>query len=195
MANLSGKMEMVDQLDKAEYLVRNEDFAGAAEIYKALLEKDKRNDFVTYRPGYTLHGAGDLDAALEMHSKAARLVAVAPVANYNIACVHSLKDDKDQALTYLEKAVDLGFVRLDAFNNDPDLENVRSDERFKALVSKIEEMHHGDHEHGDHSHDSDDHDHGTDDQDGGKKHDKDGDGPSLQLATIVTSGLDSLVEA
>lgn len=175
MANLSGKTEMVGQLDKAEDLIGNGDFAGAAEIYKALLENDKRNDFVTYRLGYTLHGAGDLEAALEMHTKAARLVAVAPLANYNIACVHSLKDDKDQALTFLEKAVDLGFVRLDAYHNDPDLENVRSDERFKALVSKIEEMHdhsHGDHQHGEHSHDSDDHD-------GGKKQDKNGDGSSL----------------
>ena len=182
LADLDGEEEIVEKLNEAEEHLGSGDFAKAAEVYKAILEDDKRNFFATYRLGYALHGAGDLEEALVYHTKATKFEGVAPVATYNIACVHSLQDNKDEAFAHLEKAVALGFIRMDALHEDPDLENIRADDRFKEIVAKVEAIHashgHDDHDHDDsHEHDDDhgdDHEHGDHDHD--EKDDKDDDG-------------------
>ncbi len=176
LCELGGDEELAEKMSEAEALVGNQEFAEAAEIYRAVLEEDKRNAFATYRLGYCLHGAGDLEAALEMHTRATKFKGVAPVATYNIACVHSLQGNTAEALDFLEKAVELGMTRLDAFEEDPDLENLREEDRFKELVAKVREMH--EHHHGDHDHDHDDnHDHDDhDDHDHDHDHHKKKDG-------------------
>ena len=140
MAELDGNEDVAEQMDDAENYLGQGDFAKAAQVYTAILEDDSRNAFATYRLGYSLHGAGDLDMAMKMHKKATRFDGVAPIATYNIACVHSLKDEKDEAFDSLKKAVDMGFIRLDALENDPDLENIRSDDRFEKLITEIKSM-------------------------------------------------------
>ena len=140
LANLDDDEAIADKMDEAEQHLGSGDFAKAAEVYKAILNEDKGNAFATYRLGYSLHGAGDLDEALEMHTKATRFDGVAPIATYNIACVHALRDNKDEAFATLEKAVGLGFLRPDALADDPDLNNLREDDRFKKLTAKVSEM-------------------------------------------------------
>ncbi len=183
LADLDGREEVVNKLDEAEEHLGAGDFAKAAEVYRSILEDDKRNAFATYRLGYSLHGAGELEEALEFHTRATKYDGVAPTATYNIACVHSLNGDKDEAFKHLEKAVGLGFLSVDHMQEDPDLDNIRSDERFATLVAKIEAMHshhehgdheHGNHEHGDHEHDDDD-DHDDGDHDDGDHDDGDHD--------------------
>ncbi len=139
LAEMEGEVEIVKQLEQAEQLIGEEDFAKAAEIYQGILKEDRNNAFASYRLGYALHGAGNLDEALKAHTKATRFEGVAPIATYNIACVHALRDDKDAAFTHLEKAIDLGFLRPDALQEDPDLVNLRADERFQALVDKVKQ--------------------------------------------------------
>lgn len=180
LAEINGDEELAEKMSEAEDLVGNQQFAEAAEVYEAILEEDKRNAFATYRLGYCLHGAGELESALEMHIKATKFGGVAPVATYNIACVHSLQGNTEEALDHLEKAAELGMTRLDAYEEDPDLDNLREEDRFKQLVAELRERHeqhvheHGDHEHAhehgkEHEHDhDDDHDH---DEDGDKKKD------------------------
>lgn len=136
MAGMDGQDKVIELLGEAENHLGQQDFTKAAEIYRAILEEDEDNAFATYRLGYALHGSGDLEAALKMHTKATNFAGVAPVATYNIACVHSLNGNKDEAMTHLEKSVEMGFVRLDALKNDPDLANVREEERFEKLVAK-----------------------------------------------------------
>ncbi len=140
LALLNDEDEVAAKLDEAEALIGEEDFDKAAEAYRAILEMDRFNPFATYRLGFALHGAGDLDAALEMHEKATQFEGVAPTATYNIGCVHSLRDNPDEAFKYLEKAVDLGFVRPEAFEEDPDLANIRSDSRFEKLLARVREL-------------------------------------------------------
>lgn len=143
LTELNGEDEVAAQFDTAEEYLAGQDFAKAAEIYRAVVDAHPKNAFATYRLGYSLHGAGELDAALEMHAAATKFKGVAPIATYNIACVHSLKDDKETALKHLAKAINKGFTRMDALDNDPDLENIRSTERFAELVAKVKEMNEG----------------------------------------------------
>jgi hypothetical protein len=88
--------------------------------------------------GYTLHMAGRLDEALPMHLKAAEFQEMAPVATYNVACVHSLKGDKDKAFEWLEKAVALGFGNAEQLAGDTDFDNIRNDPRFTKIAESVQ---------------------------------------------------------
>jgi C-terminal processing protease CtpA/Prc len=101
------------------------------------VEDDKSNDFACYRLGYALHGAGKLDEAIEYHERATKFPATKGIGNYNWGCALSLQGKPDEAMEKLEAAVENGFLPLSAYENDPDLENVRSTEAFQELLTKV----------------------------------------------------------
>lgn len=53
---------------------------------------------------------------------------------YRIAACHALLEQRDQALDWLERALDLGFRHLDHARTDEDLACLRDAQRFKDLV-------------------------------------------------------------
>lgn len=53
---------------------------------------------------------------------------------YNLACSYSLLGAIDKSLDALQKAIALGFTDFDYIKTDPDLSNVRKDERFLRLI-------------------------------------------------------------
>lgn len=55
---------------------------------------------------------------------------------YDMACLYSLMDDKQQALNWLEKALQNGFCQFVQISNDTDLDNIRDIKRFKELVTE-----------------------------------------------------------
>ena len=55
--------------------------------------------------------------------------------SYHIATFYSYLGEKDSAMYWLENAVDKGFINYPLMNNqDPFLENIRSEPRFKKLM-------------------------------------------------------------
>jgi TolB-like protein/lipoprotein NlpI len=51
---------------------------------------------------------------------------------------YSLLDEKDEAINWLENAVDRGFIHYRFLNEyDPFLENIRGEERFKKLMKRV----------------------------------------------------------
>jgi tetratricopeptide (TPR) repeat protein len=70
-----------------------------------------------------------------------RVIEVEPrneIAWYNLACTYSRWNKVDAAMEALRKAVGFGFDDTKHMGKDPDLENIRDDPRFKALVAEIE---------------------------------------------------------
>jgi hypothetical protein len=63
---------------------------------------------------------------------------------YNIACAHSLNNEKDSALVYFQKAIDAGFMDYSNAKVDTDLNNIRKEPKFAELLAKIREK--GDYE-------------------------------------------------
>lgn len=124
----------------AEAAVQSRDWAAAAAGFRKLTELEPQNGKNWHMLGYCLHVDGKLDAALPIHKKAVEFADVAPTAAYNVACVYSLQDDKDQALQWLDKAVQLGFGRVEMLNEDTDLANLRQDPRFAALCEKVKSL-------------------------------------------------------
>ena len=56
---------------------------------------------------------------------------------YNVACVYAMLGEKDEAIACLEKSVSNGFGHREWLENDSDLDPLRNDPRFKALLSKV----------------------------------------------------------
>ncbi|MDH5234869.1 MAG: protein kinase [Gemmatimonadota bacterium] len=53
---------------------------------------------------------------------------------YNVACLLALEGETTRALDNLERAFRVGFARQDWVAHDPDLESLRDDPRFQALI-------------------------------------------------------------
>ncbi len=84
--------------------------------------------------GVTYRMRNDLARALEWYKKA---VAVDPDfgdAYYNMACVYALEGQKEMALRYLQIAALNGYATAEGIDGDPDLESVRGEPGYRALV-------------------------------------------------------------
>ncbi len=71
---------------------------------------------------------------------ARRAVAIDPTDTgtlYNVACLYSLEGKRDEAITYLEKAIDNGFAQKAWIENDNDLAALRNMPRYKALLNRM----------------------------------------------------------
>ena len=71
-----------------------------------------------------------------------REVRPGPATWYNLACTHALLGDTTRALDYLEAELTLNHGSLESANRqrewaaeDPDLANLRAEERFKRLIA------------------------------------------------------------
>jgi tetratricopeptide (TPR) repeat protein len=57
--------------------------------------------------------------------------------NYNMACLYSLKKEKEPALDALRTAINSGFANKQALKSDPDLAYIRPMPEFREIVSKV----------------------------------------------------------
>lgn len=55
---------------------------------------------------------------------------------YDAACLYSLMNERLNALNYLEKAFKSGYRNFAHIEKDSDLDNIRNEARFKALINK-----------------------------------------------------------
>ena len=60
--------------------------------------------------------------------------------SHHLAGIFALLDEKDEAFTWLENAVDRWFVNYPLLSQkDPWLENIRGEERFKKLMERVKQ--------------------------------------------------------
>ena len=58
---------------------------------------------------------------------------------YDAACLYSQMDNKQKALEYLEKSLELGYRRFAHIERDQDMDPIRDMEEFKALILKYKQ--------------------------------------------------------
>jgi adenylate cyclase len=80
---------------------------------------------------------GQRDKALEWVSRALVLDPEDSGVLYNSACVYALGGKPDEAIKLLDKAIDNGFGHREWLENDTDLDSLRADPRFEALLKKL----------------------------------------------------------
>ena len=59
---------------------------------------------------------------------------------YSFACVAAAGDRPDEALQYLQEAVNRGFKDADGLNDDDDLKNMRTNAKFRQLVAELKRL-------------------------------------------------------
>jgi tetratricopeptide (TPR) repeat protein len=86
------------------------------------------------------HSAGEYDKAIELYKVAIETIDFGPPAvnsAYNMACAYALSGKTEDALTWLEKSVDLGYGDLGHMRMDKDLVSLRETARFKRLQESM----------------------------------------------------------
>jgi len=84
---------------------------------------------------YTRHGR--IADGLKMDRRLVRLRPGNATAHYNLACSLALLKRKSAALRSLRQAVTLGYTDFDWMEQDPDLDGLKKDPAFNALLQQL----------------------------------------------------------
>lgn len=79
---------------------------------------------------------GRYKEGLEIDQRLVKLKPDDPVVRYNLACSYSLLKMSDLCLGALEKAIHLGYREFELMEEDPDLEFIKKDSRYRELLSR-----------------------------------------------------------
>lgn len=90
-----------------------------------------------YIGAQNLYRVGEKQKAIELAEQALRQDQNEPVVLYNVACFYVIHGDLARALDLLERAVQLGWGDRAWMETDSDLEPLRQDPRFQALLARI----------------------------------------------------------
>jgi len=111
----------------------------AVALYRPLVEAEPNNGRAWFNLGFALHYSGEHARAIEAFECARQLGYNRPIALYNIACAYSMLGQRDLAFDWLERAFAEGYDPKGYISGDRDLDNLRSDPRFKRFVSMARE--------------------------------------------------------
>ncbi len=80
---------------------------------------------------------GQRDQGLERARRALAIDSEDAGVLYNVACVHALAGSGEEALDHLDKAIQNGVAHREWLENDSDLDSIRGEPRFQALLRKL----------------------------------------------------------
>jgi tetratricopeptide (TPR) repeat protein len=110
----------------------------ALEIISKHLQTTPDDVRALYFGARTLIRDGQVEQGLEWAERAAAADPEEGVILYNVACIYAQAGRSETALDYLERAVKAGFTRREWITSDHDLEPLRQDQRFQALVQSLD---------------------------------------------------------
>jgi serine-type D-Ala-D-Ala carboxypeptidase/endopeptidase len=123
-------------LAEADAYHNRTDVKNAVWAYETITNQDSQNGYAFSRLGINLSKLQKYEEAVQAFQRAFDLKFRPPNTAYNLACVNSLKGDKEAAFQWLERAFELGFQSASALLTDPDLDNIRRDPRFKEFLQR-----------------------------------------------------------
>ncbi|MEO8193293.1 MAG: protein kinase [Gemmatimonadales bacterium] len=80
---------------------------------------------------------GEAEPAIKYAERSLAIDPEDPMLLYNVACTYASLGRTDQAISCLERAVDKGFGHREWIDNDPDLNSIRDNPRYQAIVDAI----------------------------------------------------------
>jgi adenylate cyclase len=106
----------------------------AAEKHVEMYPDDAR---ALYIGAQALVATGNLKRALEWAERALDAAPDEPSVLYNLGCMYSLMGEKDRAIALVDEAVKLGFGYRAWLEKDGDLDPLRDDPRFQAILARL----------------------------------------------------------
>jgi adenylate cyclase len=110
---------------------------GALGTIERHLKLNPHDTRALYFGAQNLWRVGERTKAVELAERALGQDENEPVVLYNVACFYVVQGDTEHAIDLLEKAVQLGWGDRAWMETDSDLEPLRHDERFRALLARI----------------------------------------------------------
>ncbi|HLQ38899.1 MAG TPA: DJ-1/PfpI family protein [Planctomycetota bacterium] len=136
------QQHLVTLRQQAQAAWEKRDLPAVAAAYGELTKADPSDIVAWHHLGYALHTQGRRDEALVAHRRAAALWdqdhATGAKATFNVACVLAQQGKNGEALEQLELAVERGFRNAGFIEHDQDLASLRGEQRFRALIQKLE---------------------------------------------------------
>jgi serine/threonine protein kinase/Flp pilus assembly protein TadD len=80
---------------------------------------------------------GETEKALDWARRSLIIDPEDPQLLYNVACVYAIEGMKEDAIGCLERAIDKGYGHREWLMHDSDLNSLRSDKRFQALLERM----------------------------------------------------------
>lgn len=109
----------------------------AAKSYQSVIKNEPNNGMAWFRLGSSLMSLNKFEDSIAPLEKAAAILQ-GPVVYYTLASAHAKLGDKDKAFEFLNKAAGVGFAQYRRLKNDPNLETIRSDNRFQPAFESVE---------------------------------------------------------
>ena len=118
-------------------MARKEDPAFEITFYESVLRRDPRYTDVIEILGGLYTKTGRIADGLKMDRKLVKLEPANATAHYNLACSLALCRRKSDALRTLERAIELGYDDYIGMAKDPDLQTLKQNREFQALITKL----------------------------------------------------------
>lgn len=107
------------------------------DFYEAALATDSENLEVLVALGNLYTKQGLLEKGLQIDQRLVKIRPHDPKYHYNLACSHSLLGHINPGLAALAHALELGYNKVEKLTEDPDLDNLKRDNRYHKMVSDI----------------------------------------------------------
>jgi tetratricopeptide (TPR) repeat protein len=106
-------------------------------FFEHLLEREPDYVDVLRCQGELLTRKGLHDRAREIDRRLVELLPLDSVAHYNLACSLALLGDPASAIAALRRALECGYDDIDYLLGDSDLDSLRSDPAYQALLRQF----------------------------------------------------------
>jgi len=107
------------------------------EAARARLDLEPDDVRALYMGANGLVGLGEIAEGVAWAQRARAIAPDDTMLLYNLGCIHALAGESGPALDCLERAVDLGFAHRPWIENDSNLDPLRGDPRFAAILSRL----------------------------------------------------------
>ena len=108
------------------------------EFYEDIANRNPNYVEVLMLLGSLYTGSKMYAKGLSVDQRLALLKKTDPIVQYNLACSYALVGQPDKAFDALEHAIEIGYQDVKHMENDSDLNSIRSDPRYSAIITKIQ---------------------------------------------------------
>ena len=101
---------------------------------RLLLDQDSFHAEARFNLGYSLYKQDRLDEAAEHYLQSKDFAEFRDYSLFNLACIDARQNKAEQAIEYLQKALENGFASSIGVENNQDLKSLRDHPQFEQLV-------------------------------------------------------------